>query len=425
MSEGLGTGIGLVAALVGHSRRKKALKRIDQQNKNNRRVHEIGGVTPDQMIPCNEEMGNIILSGGTEIARNALILQNCEQEASIGVPVIILHEGNRDLEQLLHGTFYGQRYLRLIHERSPYYDPIYHLQDVEIGHLFAEASPAEHKINSGGAIYVQALATLLRKRGVTPYTRMFTHCPHASIQQMIVQMENAGNLTADEADRLRNEVTIEAGELADVAYFFQQLELESSILPWKSHLARCTSIAECVRRGGIMAIDVTSCERQHQMALITAELARCGRAGTPLRIIVDAVSITGSESLMRTLRNASRSVAWTMSSPDISRMIGNTQGELAAWLARAHRAVLFAHGIKTCELLSAELGEYEHIDIVETRADNNSIGRIGYHYGGNAGYSTSTKRRRVLQPEELEALGVDEFVMLDNDTAAISRGTLV
>ena len=106
-------------------------------------------------------------------------------------------------------------------------------------------------------------------------------------------------------------------------------------------------------------------------------------------------------------------------------MLGNTQGELATWLALSHRAVLFSHGIKTCELLSAELGEYEHIDVVESRAGNNYIGKIGYHYGDNSSFSTSVERKRVIQPEEIQSLGNNGFIMLDNYARSISKGTLV
>ena len=174
-----------------------------------------------------------------------------------------------------------------------------------------------------------------------------------------------------------------------------------------------------------MAIDVTSCGRLNQLALISTEIEHCARNGTPFRMIIDAVSFSGSEKLTQTLKNSSNSVAWTITSPDMNHMLGNAQSELATWLALSHRAVLFSHGIKTCELLSAELGEYEHIDVVESRAGNNNIGKIGYHYGANSSFSTSAKRRRVIQPEEIESLGNKGFIILDNYTATISKGTLV
>lgn len=424
MGGGFNTAFSLAAAIVGYSNRKRAKRRINRLNEQNRNVQLLGKVSPDQIVPCNIQMGNISISGGTEAVRNALIVQNCQQSASVGVPTIILHEGNYLLEQMLQSTFSGHRYLRIINSSNPYYDPIFRLNDTEIGHLISDSSPKDHKVDSGGALYVKALATLLRQRGITPYTRMFFHCPYGSINQLIVQMENSGVLIADEADRLRNEISLGSKAQADIEYFFQQLELESPILAWKSNLARCTSISECILRNGIMAIDVTSCGRTHQLALIAAEFERCARTGTPFRIVIDAVSIAGCERLVQTLKNSSNAVAWTIASPDMDRMLGNAQGELAAWLALSHRAVLFSHGIKTCELLSADLGDYEHIDVVESRAGNNNIGRIGYHYGTNSSFSTSAKRKRVIQPEEIASLGGNGFIMLDNYTATISKGML-
>ncbi len=425
MGGGFNTAFSLVAAVVGRSNRRKAKRRINKLNEQNRNIQLLGNTSPEQIIPCNYQMGNISISGGSEAIRNELIVQNCKQSVSVGVPTIIIHEGNYLLEQMLQTTFSGHRYLRIINSSNPFYDPIFRLSDMEIGHFISDSSPKDHMVDSGGALYVKALAALLRRRGITPYARMFTHCPHSSINNIIVSMESSGALNADEADRLRNEVSMGSKAQADIEYFFQQLELESPILAWKSNLSRCTSISDCILRNGIMAIDIASCGRLNQLALISTEIEHCARASTHFRVIIDAVSFSGSDKLIQTMKNSSAAVAWTITSPDMNRMLGNVQGELAAWMALSHRSVLFSHGIKTCELLSAELGEYEHIDVVESCAGNNNIGRIGYHYGTNSSFSTSAKRRRVIQPEEIESLGTNDFIMLDNYTATISKGTLV
>lgn len=425
MGGGFNTAFSLAAAVVDHSNRRKTKRRINRLNEANKNVQLIGKLHPDQLIPCNYQMGNISISGGSEAIRNELIIQNCKQSTSIGVPTIIIHEGNYLLEQMLQLSFSGHRYLRIINQSNPYYDPVFRLNNTEIGHFISDSSPSEHKVDSGGAVYIKALASILRKRGITPYTRMFVNCPHSSINALIVNMEKAAVINADEADELRNEVSVGATAQADVEYFFQQLELESPILAWKSNLSKCTSISECILRNGIMSIDVTSCGRLNQLALISTEIEHCAKNGSPFRIIIDAVSFSGSEKLITALKKSSASVAWTVSSPDMNRMLGNSQCELSTWLALTHRAILFSHGIKTCELLSAELGEYDHIDVVETCAGNNNIGRIGYHYGANSGFSTSSKRKRVVQPEEIESLSSNDFILLDNYTATVSKGTLV
>lgn len=419
------TAVSLAASIINHSNRKKAVKRINKVNEENKNIQHIGTTMVDQLIPCNYQMGNISISGGSIDVRNELIIQNCRQSVSIGVPVLIIHEGNYQLEHMLQGVFSGHRYFRVINSSSSYYDPIFRLTDTESGHFVSDAAPSNHPISSSGAIYVKALSAILRKRGITPYLRMFASCPHNSLNNVILALEQAGTITAGEADSLRGDIAAGVNSRADIEYFFKQLELESSILAWKSNLSRCTSVSECIRHNGIMSIDVTSCARKNQLALISTEIEHCARAGIPFRIIIDAVSIADNEKLIKALKNASNSVAWTIATPDMNRMIGNVQGELSTWLALSHRAILFSHGIKTCELLSAELGEYDHVDVVESHAGNNNIGRIGYHFGANSSFSTSSKREKVIKPEELENLGDRGFIMLDNYTSLLSRGTVV
>lgn len=424
MGGGFNTAATLVASMVNHSNRKKAMRKINKVNEANKNIQIMGTILPEQLIPCNYQMGNISISGGSADIRNELIVQNCRQSASIGIPILIIHEGNYRLEHLLQSNFSGHRYFRILNNSNPYYDPIFRLTDTESGYFVSDAAPANHSIGSNGALYVRALSTMLRRRGITPYIRMFASCPHNAINNIILGLEQAGTITGAEANALRNDIAAGGGERADIEYFFQQLDLESSILAWKSNLSRCTSISECILHNGILSIDVTSCARKNQLALISTEIDHCAKVGAPFRVIIDAVSIADNDKLIKALKSASNSVAWTITSPDMNRMIGNVQGELSTWLALSHRAILFSHGIKTCELLSIELGEYDHVDVVESHAGNNNIGRMGYHFGANSSFSTSSKRERVVKPEELEGLGERGFVMLDNYTSLLSRGII-
>lgn len=426
MSKGFSTAFSLAAAVAEHSRRRRTKRKINRLNEKNRNIQLLGCVTADQIIPCSRQTGNISISGGSKTVRNELIIQNCRQSLTAGIPVIIIHEGNYLLEQTLQSTFFGGRYLRIINASNPFYDPVFWLNDnTEIGHFISEASLKNHKVNSEGTLYVQALATLLSKLKIPPYLRMFAHCPFNSINERILKLEQAGVLNADEANSLRKDMAIDPKAQSEVAYYFQQLELESPILPWKSNLSRCTSISECILKNGIMAIDIGSCGRLNQLALISTEIERCTNSGKSFRVIIDAASLSGNEKLLRTLKNYSNTISWTISSPDMYCMLGNVQGELATWLAQSHRAVLFSHGIKTCECLSAELGEYDHIDIADVYTGSNAVGQIGFHHGVKNGFTTSISRKRVIRPEEIECLGEDSFIMLDNYTATISRGTLV
>lgn len=414
----------LTASAISRSNRKKALKKINRVNEANRNVAKIGRVSSDQIIPSSYPMGNLCITGGTQEVRNALVVQNCMQSCSVGVPTIVLHEGNHHLEHDLGAVCGSQYYFRLINSAHPYYDPIFRLSDNETATTIVNAALPEHKIDTAGVLYLGALSKLLRKRGITPYIRMLASCPHNNIQSVVQNEEQAGHITAAEATAIRNDIAAGDSARASVEYFFSQLQGESSIIAWKSHLSRCTSIAECVRSGGIMAIDIGSTNKRTQLSLIAAEIEKCVMSGTSLRVIVDATSLLSNEKLRNLLKNSSGSLAWTLSCPDVSNMVSSTREELSSWLAMAHKTVLFSHSVRTAQMLSSELGEYDHIEVTQSHAGNNGIGQFGFHFGVNNNVSTTNKRERVVKPEEIENLAEREFILLDNNTATIHKGIL-
>ena len=138
--------------------------------------------------------------------------------------------------------------------------------------MIVAASNQNNKIDAAGALYLRALTALLRGRGVTPYLRMLASCPHNSIQAVIIHEEQAGHLTPNEATAIRNDINAGVASRANIEYFFSQLQAETDIVAWKSHLSRSTSIQECIKSGGIIVIDVDSTNKKTQLSMITAEI---------------------------------------------------------------------------------------------------------------------------------------------------------
>lgn len=423
MGDSFNTAFALTTALMDRSKKKKTIRRLHKLNESTRNVKKLGRVNCIQLIPSNCQMGNIIISGGSDDHRNKLIVENCKQGVSIGLPTIIIHENNYQLETLLKTEFSGHCYLRIINPSNPYYDPILRLTDTEIGHFVVSGAAVNHPIPSEGALYVKALISILRKKNISPYIRMMANCPHNSIQTILVEMEQSGMISRSEANAIRNDINLGKVARPEIEYFFKQIELESAILPGKRNLSKTTSIVEAVKNKGILSIDITSSLKKNQLAMIATEIDNCAKSGSPFRVIIDVACIANNPELVEILKN-STSISWTISSSDIHRMLGQKDGELAFWLAISHRAILFAHSIKTSELLSSELGEYEHIDIVENTTGTNTIGRFGYHFGINNGFSTSSKRERVIKPEEISNFRENEFLLLDNYTSSLSTGVL-
>lgn len=412
----------LTASAVSRSNRKKTLKNIERINKANRNLVYTGRVTVDQVIPCYYQIGNICVSGGKQETRNKLVAQSVLQSASVGLPTVVLHEGNHHLESDLARVCSSQPYFRIINGNNPFYDPILRLNDNETAMMIVAASNQNNKIDAAGALYLRALTALLRSRGVTPYLRMLASCPHNSIQAIIIHQEQAGHLTPDEATAIRNDINAGVASRANIEYFFSQLQAETDIVAWKSHLSRSTSIQGCIKSGGTIVIDVDSTNKKTQLSMITSEIEHCLSKGCACRVVLDVSTVSSNERLASLLKNASNDLCWTVSTPDIGNGAGATKDDASSWLALSHKAIIFAHSFHSAEQLSREFGEYEHIEVTQAHAGSNSIGQFGLHFGANNNVSTSNKRERVVKPEEISNLSQNEFFMLDNNTASLYKG---
>lgn len=414
----------ITASAVSRSNRKKTLRNINKINQSNRNLTDVGRVSTDQIIPTHYQIGNVCISGGSFEVRNSLLVQSVLQSCSVGIPSIVIHEGNHHLEHNLSKVCSSQYFFRIINASNPYYDPVFRLNDDDVARIIVESSLKDHKIGTEGILYIRALSNLLRKKGITPYLRMLATCPHGSIQSIILKEEQMGSITSDEATSLRNDFASAATARASIEYYFSQIQAESDIIAWKSNLSRCTSISECVNSGGVISIDVGNTNKKTQLSLIATEIENCIIHGNPCRVILDVSVLSGNEQLISMLKTASNSLCWTISTPDIGNVSGTTKEDLSTWLALSHRVVIFSHGVHTSELLSAELGDYEQIEVTQSHAGNNSIGQFGLHFGANNNISTTNKRERVIRPEEITSLGDKEFIMLDNNNASLYKGSI-
>ncbi len=415
----------LTASAISRSNRKKALRNIKRINEANRNLSHLGRITVDQVIPSFYQIGNICISGGEQEIRNKLIVQSVLQSASVGMPTVVLHEGNHRLENDLIHVCSSQPYFRVINCNYSFYDPIYRLNDDESAMMIVAASNPNYKIDAAGALYLRAMTALLRSRGVTPYLRMLASCPHNSIQSVIIQEEQAGRLTSDEASAIRNDINIGMASRANIEYFFSHLQAEANILAWKSNLSRSTSIQECIKAGGTIIIDIDSTNKKTQLSLITSEIERCLSKGYSCRVILDFTCASSHDRLASLLKNSSDDLCWTVSTADIGNGAGTAKDDISAWLALSHKAIVFAHSLHSAEQLSKEFGEYEHIEVTQAHAGNTSFGQFGLHFGVNNNVSTTSRREQIVKPEEITSLSQNEFYLLDNNTASLYKGEFV
>lgn len=424
MNRGTNFLVTTTASLISNHNRKKTVNKIKKMNDANKRIVDLGHVYADNILSEQEMIANVCITGGTEEARNNLLLQNCKQSVSNGIPVIIIHEGNYHLDYDIKQTFQGNCYCRSVSKAEPFYEPLMRLSDQEISNLLLEASKEGDEIGADGALYLKSISNIARRKGINPYTRMLSTFPYSQVQTVIAGLESKGAINALDAATLRNDITTGACERSRIDKFFSELINQCDIVAGKGQLARSASISECIRNRGVLLIDVGTCSKKTQLSFIRAELEKCVKDGKPVRVMIDAMTLANSPMMLELLGKTYATFWWTLSTPDINTLV-NAGKNLTSWVALTHKTIMFANSLGTSEALSKELGDYDYVEVTNTHGGGTDFGNFGLHFGATNTVQTSTKREMVVKPEDITTLGDKEFYILNNNTSEIMKGVLV
>lgn len=157
------------------------LSSTDRTNSINRNVIEYHPCSIDAFFDPGKGVYNAIVSGGDNGLRVRAMIAQAVCAVYNGFPVIVLHEGNRELESQLRSNFSSSgRYLE-IGTRSPCFEPFYGLDELEIANQILEAAPKEYDIKFNARYYIDGVSQILKKRGKHLSFHMFSTCPHALI----------------------------------------------------------------------------------------------------------------------------------------------------------------------------------------------------------------------------------------------------
>lgn len=424
MNRGTSFLVTTTASLISKHNRKKTVNNIKKMNDANKRIVDLGRVYADNILSEQEMIANVCITGGTEEARNNLLLQNCRQSVLNGIPVIIIHEGNYHLDYDIKQAFQGKCYCRSVSKAEPFYEPLMRLSDQEISNLLLEASKEGDEIGADGALYLKSISNIARRKGINPYTRMLSTFPYPQVQMVIAGLESKGAINSLDASTLRNDITTGLCERSRIDKFFSELINQCDIVAGKGQLARSVSISECIRNRGVLLIDVGTCSKKTQLSFIRAELEKCVRDGKTVRVMIDATTLANSPMMLELLGKTYVTFWWTLSTPDIDTLV-NAGKNLTSWIALTHKTIMFANSLGTSEALSKELGDYDYVEVTNTHGGGTDFGNFGLHFGTTNTVQTSTKREMVVKPEDISTLGDKEFYILNNNTSEIMKGVLV
>lgn len=365
---------------------------------------------------------NSIVSGGIPEMRINAILAQCMCARDNNFPVIVLHEGNRNLAYSMAQRFVNDSYTE-ISFNSPCFEPFYRLDEVDITEQMMETSPKNFDIKINARYYIEGLNQFLKKSKKKMTFKMLSTCPHASIFDKIDNLRLQGKINDREEQEIKSKLMMGDSEKFKIDTYTTSLKREISSCLYSAKAGyKPMNILSAIEDDKILCVDINSVSNKLFLNTLIYQLNLALKKGLQYTVIIDSISLTASEQYADYIKMNTDRICRMLSSDDLYAMTGSNEQIFSSILGNSQISVIMNHtSAKSAEKWAEFLGQYDKYE----KSYNNSSGwsrgvfqLIGTH-NTNKGTSISKNRSFVVQPEAITRMGATEAYIL---TAA--RGEL-
>lgn len=419
--------MGFFGTILGFIRRRSIRRDVQRQlDETEARNLENKGVTiynnaQIEAFIADNGVENILVSGNNQNIKNRVACAAAYNANDNGIPVVVLHCGNRELERLIAQAYNGSPDdYYLINSSNPVYDPLVELDSMQIAQLIVEASTGNNRIGRMGGTYIRGLTEYFTGRNgidVRPTVKTYIDCPYSEILANIVRHRTGGSLNATDADRITSLIVSGQTEQGSVEQYFRVLNTQAeSILADDAENA--VSIRKAIDENKTIVIDVVSAANGMLINLAVQEMLDAMSAGKRFLLVADSVPVDSSELFGQLFRNFSNSCNFVYSSRDAYADTQSTANVFETLLARANKVIVMQHNsANSAKKFSEYFGEYERVEINRTLVNGDNYGRYDQVLPGYGNSTVSgmqiTSRPRV-EEREISALAYDEvFIKRD------------
>lgn len=409
--------------------RRRQLKAIDEGNESRRGVIEYAPSQIEGFFDINEPLGNIIASGGDCNVRCRIVAAAAACAATQGVPVIVLHCGNTDMERQLGSMFAGAPIFQVINRSNPIYEPLTDLNDSEISQLLVQSGAGLTAVPSGGKYYIEALAAFLRAKGINPYCKMFFTCPHQKMVQAVDAAVQARQLSAADGQHIKSLIMQGQNYRSTVETYFSRLEQQSNhILCGKSRLNHRVSLYKSAQQKMVTVLDIATDTNDLLLNVIAGEIERILASGIPLCLAIDDISLASNENIARLLRSSVSTFWRVITSRDFFSMAGSSDAVFSDITNNAQKLFIAAHSGISCTKWAQLIGEYDKDEISKSFATSNhyrSFFSVLPSQGDSQNITVAQKREYIFKPEMIARFAWNEIVIINRIEQEIAHTFVV
>lgn len=404
--------------------RALTMSSTDRANVMNRNVMEYHPCSVDAFFEPGRGVYNAAVSGGDNRMRiNALIAEAiCAMENNF--PVIILHEGNIELESQLRSNFAGSgRYLE-ISSRSPCFEPFYDLSELEIANQILEAAPKEFDIRFSVRYYIAGVSEYLRKMGKCLSFKMLSTCPHALLFDKVDDLQIQGKITDAEGQEIKSKLMMGQSENYKLDSYLASLKMEIDSLSYDYRGGyKPENIISALKKNAILCIDVTAVMNKLLINILMYQLRLALTKGMRYTLLVDSIPLNANEAYANYLKAPTDKICIMLSSDDLYAMMGGDEKAFSTLVGNSQITIVMSHTSGQSAMKWAEVfGQYDKYERSYSKSKGSSRQTpFSLFSSPNRQQSVSISERReyIVKPELITRMRYGEAYVL---TAA--RGEL-
>jgi hypothetical protein len=404
--------------------------------KNNEMMRGITEYKPSEIggfFPPTEQIGNVVISGGENSVRSQTIEAISYLACDRNLPVVILHQGNKELETMMQLTFGKSGRLTMVNQNNPVYEPFADLSGIEISKLIIESAPKDYDIKPNGRYYIDGMIEFLRAKKRTPSLNAFAKCPHYELFNK-VDMLIANNTIADPAGQeIKSKLMSGQSECFKLESYFTELANQFSGIMSASGTKTKYSLLQTVNAPGIVTIDIGSNINKLLVNVLITQIKIAMSKGKTISFIADELYSENGDLFANFIKVRNEKCKLTISAKDVYALCSSDEKLFHTILGNSEKMVVFCHSSGASALKWAEaIGQYDKTEI--TTSHNRGHARQNpVRAGENAsyGYNTSNttnynlKREHIVKPETINRMLSNEVYIVDSVNREIAHTYLV
>lgn len=410
---------------LANQRTKQTLSNIERNNELRRNITRYEPSDIEGFIERDNQVGSYVISGGISDNRSKAAASIVACSLSQGVPTVVLHEGNVNLQKHVENatSFTGNKVI--ITNSTSVYDPFYNRSDQEICNLIINSSGNRTLINALGQQYILGIIDFIKSKNIPPYCEMLLTCPHNILFEKLDDAQQKGYLTDQRATSIRNLLMQGQSERNNIQAFFSQLAYQGDgILANKSNRDSSVNVRTAVSHDGLIMIDIGSSTNDILLNLIINEIKEVLSSGKRIMLVLDGISINSNELLANVIKSLSSRCLTTLVSDDVYSMLGADDSLFHSFVGNACKCIVFSHTVGvTCNKWSEVFGYYD-VDKVSQNLGSNMNYQWGYGFGSQYSINVSSNREFIVKPEELSRMTVNEVYVLDRNARELAYTTI-